>query len=90
MSRSGGTPAPRAPGARWRRKHRDALRAAVSRLRERPIAHAFALALLALALLALLLLKLGLDQFERLGSPLSGARTLSLFLSPAADEAAAV
>lgn len=89
MSRHDAKSAQRAPGARLRRKHRDAWRAAVSRLRERPIAHAFALALLAIALLALLLLKLGLDQFERLGSPLSGARTLSLFLNPEADETAA-
>lgn len=75
--------------ARFGRKHRDALRAAAARLRERPFAHAFALALLALALMFLLLLKLGGDQFQALGSPLSGARTLSLFLSPEGDEATA-
>jgi cell division transport system permease protein len=74
---------------RTRQKHRDAWRGAGRRLRERPFAHAFALLLLALALLALLLLKGGLDQFQRLGSPLVGARTLSLFLSPSADQASA-
>lgn len=82
---------PRQGGAlrRVRHKHRDALRSAGRRLRERPLAHGFALALLALALLVLLLLKGGMDQFQRLGTPLSGARTLSLFLSPSADEASA-
>jgi cell division transport system permease protein len=82
---------PAGGGARRRagRKHRDAWRGAGRRLRERPFAHAFALVLLALALLALLLLKGGIDQFQRLGSPLVGARTLSLFLSPGADQASA-
>ncbi len=75
--------------ARFRRKHREAVRSAVARLRERPLAHGFALSLLALALMFLLLLKLGMDQFQALGSPLSGARTLSLFLDPARDEIAA-
>jgi cell division transport system permease protein len=74
---------------RTRRKHRDALRMAGWRLRERPFAHAFALSLLALSLMFLLLLKLGVDQLQVLGSPLSGARTLSLFLDPADDEASA-
>lgn len=87
MSRRSGKIAPVVSGSRLRRKHRDALRAAMARLRERPLAHSFALALLSIALLALLLLKLGLDQFEQLGSPLTGARTLSLFLDPDADEA---
>lgn len=74
---------------RIRRKHREALRSAGWRLRERPFAHAFALSLLALSLMFLLLLKLGADQFQALGSPLSGARTLSLFLDPNGDAAAA-
>lgn len=70
---------------RQRYKHRAAVRAALARLRERPWAHAYALALLALALFAVLLLRLGMDQFERLGSPLAGARSLSLFLDPGID-----
>lgn len=89
MSRRSGTTAPAIAGSRLRRKHRAALRSAVARLREQPFAHGFALVLLSIAILALLLLRLGLDQFERLGAPLSGARTLSLFLSPGADEASA-
>lgn len=74
---------------RVRARHRDALRTAVRRLSERPLAHAFALGLLALALLALLLLRGAFEQAQRLGMPLHGARTLSLFLSASADEASA-
>jgi cell division transport system permease protein len=70
-------------------KHRSALRAACAHLVERPFAHAFALALLAIALFALLLLRLGMDQFERLGSPLAGARSLSLFLDTGIDQGGA-
>jgi cell division transport system permease protein len=71
---------------RFQRQHREALRAAFARLRERPLSHGFALALLTLAMLSLLLLRLGLEQFDRFGSPLAGARTLSLFLASDVDE----
>lgn len=74
---------------RLRHRHRQARLDAVSRLRQQPMAHAFALLLLTLALLALLLLKAGIDQFRHLGSPLQQAHALSLFLDEAIGEAAA-
>ncbi|MCK9489978.1 MAG: permease-like cell division protein FtsX [Xanthomonadales bacterium] len=80
---------PPRPWQRWRRRHRQALAHAGRRLRERPGAHVFALALLTVAVLAVFLLWLGLHQFQHLGRPLDQARTLSLFLDPQLDEAAA-
>lgn len=74
---------------RVRQRHRRARVDAMSQLRRRPMAHAFALSLLALALLALLLLKMGIDQFRHLGTPLSRAHALSLFLHESADQAKA-
>jgi cell division transport system permease protein len=70
-------------------RHRRARVEAISQLRRRPMAHAFALSLLTLALLALLLLKMGIDQFRHLGTPLSRAHALSLFLVESADQAKA-
>lgn len=80
---------PPRPWQRWRRRHRQALAHAGRRLRERPGAHGFALALLSVAVLAVFLLWLGLHQFQHLGRPLDQARTLSLFLDPQLDQAAA-
>lgn len=74
---------------RLRQRHRRARGDALTQLRQRPMAHAFALVLLALALLALLLLKAGIDQFRHLGAPLQQAHALSLFLAEAVDQAAA-
>ena len=77
------------PWQRWRRRHRKAVAEAGRRLRERPGAHTFALGLLTVAVLTVFLLWLGLQQFQHLGRPLEQARTLSLFLEPQLDEAAA-
>ncbi len=88
MNRRTGNEARRGHRGGWRARHREAWRSAWRRLRERPGAHAFALGLLALALLALVLLRAGVEQFRDLGAPLGEARTLSLFLDPALDQAA--
>jgi len=74
---------------RLRQRHRRARGDAVTQLRQRPMAHAFALILLTLALLALLLLKTGIDQFRHLGAPLQQAHALSLFLHETADQTTA-
>ena len=76
-----------ADGGRLRHRHRDAMASAVGRLRERPFAHAMALLLLAVGLLAVALIGLVAERFSRFATPMSGAHSLSLFLSADVDGA---
>lgn len=72
-------------GGRLRHRHLGALAAAWRRLRERPLAHGFAIALLAVGLLCVALLGVAADRFVQLTLPVADARSLSLFLTPALD-----